>query len=397
MKFESPAAVMRYALDLAKRGVGFVEPNPAVGAVVVNDDLELLGEGWHRNFGGPHAEVHALAMAGEKARGATIHTTLEPCAHFGKTPPCADALIAAGITHVETAVIDPAPHVSGKGIERLKEAGLTVNVGLEQAAARELLAPFVSFQCAGKPWVHAKWAMTLDGKISSKTGHSQWISGEASRRRVHELRGRMDAIIVGMGTVLADDPRLTVRLPDDWTGPCRTPARVVVDSRLSLSPHSQLVQTARQTPTIVATVSPESIGLGERESDWEARRTRLEASGCQVWALECGPNDTGLSHHPCLDSLLRKMAAEGWSHVLVEGGARLLGSFFDQDLIDEVHTYVAPKIVGGAAASSPVAGKGKVTISDLDEFPTGRFVASDRDIYFHGIRQSAIDRLPWLP
>ncbi|WP_083233737.1 bifunctional diaminohydroxyphosphoribosylaminopyrimidine deaminase/5-amino-6-(5-phosphoribosylamino)uracil reductase RibD [Planctopirus hydrillae] len=396
MRFATPDAVMEYALNLARRGVGFVEPNPAVGAVVVDEHLQLLGEGWHEKFGGPHAEVHALAKAGEKARGATIYTTLEPCSHFGKTPPCADALIAAGIRHVETAVIDPAAHVSGQGIHKLRQAGITVNVGRCADKARELLAPFVAFQCANRPWVHAKWAMTLDGKISTKTGHSHWISSEASRRTVHELRGRVDAIVVGIGTVLVDDPQLNVRLPDDWKGPRRTPARIVLDSRLSISTHSQLVQTARKIPTIVATIGPEHLQMAEREADWQQRRQVLEAAGCQVWSLPCGSTDIGLAHHPCLIHLLEKIRAAGMAHLLVEGGARILGSFCDLDLIDEVHAYIAPKLVGGSAASSPIAGKGRMTIFEGEEFASGAFTTIDKDAYFHGVRRVAIDRLPWM-
>src|SRR5207253_7885382 len=215
----------RRALELAERGRGYVEPNPLVGAVVVHDG-RIIGEGWHQRYGEAHAEVNALTAAGDAARGATLYVTLEPCCHHGKTPPCTDAVLRAGVQRVVAAMLDPFPQVSGKGADLLRAAGVTVDVGLCEAEARRLNAPYLKLLATGLPYVTAKWAMTLDGKIATRTGDSKWISNEASRRRVHELRGRMDAIIVGIGTALADDPLLTARP----TGP-RTPARIVLDSR----------------------------------------------------------------------------------------------------------------------------------------------------------------------
>ena len=239
---------MRRALELAERGRGYVEPNPLVGAVIVRDD-QVVAEGWHQRFGEAHAEIDALAMAADKARGATLYVTLEPCCHHGKTPPCTDALIRAGIKHVVAAMLDPFAQVAGKGVELLRAAGITVETGLCEQEARSLNAPYLKLLATGKPYVHAKWAMSLDGKIATRSGDSRWISNEASRKRVHELRGRMDAIIVGIGTVLADDPLLTARPP----GP-RTACRVILDScgRLPLS--SKLAQSARLVPTLVVTV-----------------------------------------------------------------------------------------------------------------------------------------------
>ena len=198
MRFDSPAAVMQHALALARRGLGRVEPNPAVGAVLVNDRLECLGEGWHERFGGPHAEVQALNQAGSAAQGATLFVTLEPCCHFGKTPPCSQAVIAAGVRRVIAATTDPNPEVSGRGIEELSAAGIAVETGLLQREADALIAPFRKLTTAGRPWIIVKWAMTLDGKLAAKSGDSRWISNETSRRTVHELRGRMDAIVVGV-------------------------------------------------------------------------------------------------------------------------------------------------------------------------------------------------------
>src|SRR5215217_9762955 len=202
---------MRHALALAEKGRGFVEPNPMVGAVLLDSAGQLAGEGWHQKFGGPHAEVFALAEAGDRARGGTLVVTLEPCCHHGKTPPCTDAVLKAGIARVVAAMADPFPKVAGGGLAILRGAGVDVSVGLCEVEAVALNAPYLKLLRTGRPWVHAKWAMTLDGKIATRTGDSKWISGEESRRRVHELRGRMDAIVVGRGTVVADDPLLTAR------------------------------------------------------------------------------------------------------------------------------------------------------------------------------------------
>src|SRR3954466_722160 len=222
---------MERALALAERGRGAVEPNPLVGAVVVRDGT-CVGEGWHQRYGGPHAEVHALAAAAEAARGATLYVTLEPCCHFGKTPPCTDAVLAAGVRRVVASMADPFPRVAGGGLDRLRAAGLEVEVGLLEDEARRLNAPYLKRLTTGLPYVTAKWAMTLDGKTAVASGDSRWISGPRSRALVHELRGRMDAILVGIGTALADDPLLTARPP----GP-RVACRVVLDgaARLDLA------------------------------------------------------------------------------------------------------------------------------------------------------------------
>src|SRR5438876_5484673 len=228
---------MRRALELAARGRGAVEPNPLVGAVVLDAAGQLVGEGWHRKFGAAHAEVNAFAEAGDQARGGTLVVTLEPCCHHGKTPPCTEAVLRAGIRRVVAAMPDPFPQVAGRGADLLRTAGVHVEFGVGKAEARRLNAPYLKLLATGRPYVHAKWAMTLDGKIATRSGNSKWISGEASRRRVHELRGRMDAIVVGIGTALADDPLLTARPP----GP-QTPLRVVLDSRGRTPLTSKLAQ-----------------------------------------------------------------------------------------------------------------------------------------------------------
>lgn len=345
MHFDTDQDVMRHALELAARGVGLVEPNPPVGAVIVDADRRLLGAGWHQRFGGPHAEVHAIEAAGELARGATLFVTLEPCCHFGKTPPCSRAVIAAGLKRVVVAMSDPAAHVNGGGIQELLAAGVTVEVGLLEAEARRLTAPFVQLMTLGRPWVHAKWAMTLDGKLATRTGHSQWISSPESREAVHRLRGRMDAILVGIGTAVADDPLLTARP----AGP-RIATRIVLDPQARLPLTSQLVTTARQVPVVViATVDapPQQVAA-------------LERHGVEVWRF---PGDDQRRIAP--DSWLAEMGRRRWTHVLIEGGGGLLGSLNDADRLDELHVLVAPKLVGGATAITPVAGLGLAKIPSL--------------------------------
>ena len=327
---------MRQALALAERGRGWVEPNPLVGAVVVREG-QLVGAGWHQRYGEAHAEVHALAAAGEAARGATLYVTLEPCCHHGKTPPCTDAVGRAGVRRVVAALLDPFPEVAGKGVEQLRAAGIDVAVGVGAAAARRLNAPYLKLVETGQPYVHAKWAMTLDGKIATRSGDSKWISSEASRRRVHELRGRMDAIIVGIGTVLADDPLLTARPP----GP-RTPVRIILDSTARLPASSQLVRTAGEAPVRV-------VATGELPA---GRAAELKALGCEVLSLP------PLDQRPAVQALLSELGRRRMTNVLVEGGAAVLGSFFDARAVDEVHVFIAPRLIGGAEARTPIAGRG---------------------------------------
>lgn len=333
---------MRRALELAAQGRGRVEPNPMVGCVLARG-AEVIAEGWHRMFGGPHAEIDALAVAGDRAAGATAYITLEPCCHFGKTPPCTEALITAGVRRVVAAMRDPFPAVSGRGAEQLVAAGIEVNFGVLEADARSLNAPYLKLVETGLPWVIAKWAMTLDGKIATRTGDSRWISGDVSRAWVHELRGRVDAIIVGSGTALRDDPLLTARPP----GP-RTAARIVLDSQASLPPESQLVRTARDCPVIVAAASSAPAEKCER----------LAKTGCEVLSLAAA------THAERLTKLLAELGRRRMTNVLVEGGGRLLGQFFDVGQIDEVHVFIAPRLIGGANAPSPIGGLGAAAIAE---------------------------------
>jgi diaminohydroxyphosphoribosylaminopyrimidine deaminase/5-amino-6-(5-phosphoribosylamino)uracil reductase len=354
---------MARALELAERGRGRVEPNPLVGAVVVRDG-RAVGEGWHQRYGEPHAEAHALAAAGEAARGATLYVTLEPCCHHGKTPPCTDAILRAGIGRVVAALADPFPAVAGKGAEQLRAAGVEVEFGPGAAAARRQNAPYLKLLASGRPYVHAKWAMTLDGKIATRTGDSKWVSNEASRRRVHELRGRMDAVLVGVGTALADDPRLTARPP----GP-RTAARVVLDSHGRLPTTSQLVRTAREVPTVVATATAPP-----------APAAQLHAAGCEVLTVPAADG------RPDVGALLTELGRRRMTNVLVEGGAAVLGSFLDAGAIDEVHVFIAPRLAGGAGALTPVGGRGVEKIAQALELTECHAERIDGDVYVHGWR-----------
>jgi diaminohydroxyphosphoribosylaminopyrimidine deaminase / 5-amino-6-(5-phosphoribosylamino)uracil reductase len=359
---ETDCRWMKRALELAERGRGHVEPNPLVGAVIVRDG-QLFGEGWHQKYGLAHAEVKALAAAGTNVQGATLYVTLEPCCHHGKTPPCTDAVLAAGITRVVAAMPDPFPLVAGKGADLLRSAGVAVEVGVCEPEARRLNAPYLTLLQKGRPYIHAKWAMTLDGKIATRCRDSKWISGEASRRVVHDIRGRMDAILVGIGTVLADDPRLTARPAHP-----RNPARIVLDSKGRIPLESQLVATAGQVPTFVFTTTAMP----------EAKRQALTARSCGVEVV---------GGSPCPDpaEVLQRLGQWRFTNVLVEGGAGILGSFLDAGLIDEVHVFIAPILAGGESALSPIGGSGVEKIAGalrLTEVEVGDF---DGDLYLHGV------------
>ena len=363
LRFENDEAVMQYALTLAARGAGRVEPNPPVGAVVVDAQRNLIAEGWHQEFGGTHAEVNAIATA-SRTVGHELFVTLEPCSHHGKTPPCADAVIAAGFSRVVIGCQDPAGHVDGAGIEKLRHAGIDVQVGVCRNDAESLIAPFRMLMLSGRPWVHAKWAMTLDGKICARTGHSQWISGTESRATVHKLRGQMDAIITGAGTVRADDPTLTAR-----PAGVRTAVRVVVDSTgQSVLPESNLIQTIGKAPLLILTAT------GKTDSDHvESLRDR----GAEI--LE-GPED----RLEAVRFLTTELGDRRMTNVLLEAGTGLVGSFADAALLDEVHAFIAPKIVGGLGAASPLAGQGLSEIPPESQFTLVDWRQSGEDMYFRG-------------
>ena len=336
---------MRRALELASRGAGWVNPNPMVGAVIVRDG-RIIGEGWHERFGQLHAERNALADCrerGENPAGATAYVTLEPCCHYGKTPPCTEALIEACVARVVIGSSDPNPLVAGKGCEQLREHGIEVEGPLCEAEALELNAPFFHFITTGRPLVVLKYAMTMDGKIATFTGESKWITGEEARANVHRDRGRYAAIMVGRGTVEADDPMLTCRVDGG-----HDPLRIVCDSRLSISFDSQIVQTAREVPTVIATCC-----------DDRAAAAPYEEAGCEVLVL---PNASAATEDGAwrvdLNALVAALGERKIDSLYIEGGATLAASSLAAGIVDRVHAYVAPKLFGGTAAPGPIGGIG---------------------------------------
>ena len=325
---------MAAAIECAGKGRGTVEPNPMVGAVIVRDGVEIA-RGHHGRFGGPHAEIEALraaTQAGADVHGATMYVSLEPCCHRNKkTPPCTDAIIAAGIARVVVATKDPDANVAGRGLQALRDAGIAVECGLMESRANHLLRAYIKLRTRHRPWVICKWAQTADGCLALPAGQGQWISSDASRRRVHELRAGCDGICVGIRTVLADDPLLTNR-----SGTGRQPTRLVLDSDLRTPPDSRLVGTAGQWPVIVACACD---AIERRPAAAEA----LEANGVEV--LGCPGGQRGVD----LPAVLDELGGRAWTYLLVEGGPRLLDSFISAGLADELWVFVAPRRVGGAA------------------------------------------------
>ena len=343
---EQDCAFMRRAIGLARKGAGWTNPNPLVGAVIVKDG-RIIGEGWHERYGEAHAERNALADCARRAcdpAGATMYVTLEPCCHTGKQPPCADAVVQASIARVVVGSRDPNPLVAGKGNARLREAGLLVDEDVLRGECDELNPIFFHYITTKLPFVVAKWAMTLDGKIATRTGDSRWVSNERSRADVHELRHRLAAIMVGKGTVARDDPSLTARRGV----PSNQPVRVVVDSRLSISPESQLVRTAHEVPVLVGTaLSPDC-----------ERAIQLRELGVEVLSV---PDEAGRVD---LRALMAALGERGIDSVLVEGGGGLHEAMFRAGLVNQVIVYLAPKVVGGVDAKSPLEGQGVALMAE---------------------------------
>ena len=374
---------MRRALTLAARARGATGTNPMVGCVITDRRGRVVGEGYHEQYGGPHAEVNALSEAGDAARGGTVYVTLEPCSHFGKTPPCADAVVAAGPARVVVAMQDPFPEVSGRGLDRLRDAGITVEVGLLQRQARLLNAAFLKRVATGQPFVTVKYAMTLDGRVATRTGHSKWISGPAARRIVHKLRGEHDVILAGIGTVLADDPLLTPRPP----GPAAC-ARYIIDPYLQTPPDSQLLRTATEADPVTLLC----------RDDVPTRPLRDAAP--HLRAIPIAVQDGSLPIPAILDAL----TADGIGSVFVEGGSRVVGRFFDTpqpgcpatsepatSTIDAAHVFIAPKFAGGESALGPIGGHGRPRIPETTDFTTHAVRTIEGDIYVRGLLQK-----PWL-
>lgn len=326
---------MRMALDLAKRGMGFTAPNPMVGAVIVKDGA-VIGRGWHERYGEAHAERNALAHCTRDPRGAVMYVTLEPCCHHGRQPPCTNAILDAGIRRVVVGSGDPNPLVAGKGIQILRKRGVEVIEGVLQEECDRLNEVFFHYITTKRPFVVMKYAMTLDGKIAAYTGASKWITGEAAREHVHTQRHRYTAIMVGLGTVLADNPLLTCRIPGG-----KDPIRIVCDTRLSTPLTARVVTTARETPTILATCC--------RDPE---RHRAYEEAGCQV--LVADQRDG----HIDLARLMEQLGSQGIDSILLEGGGTLHWAALESGIVQKVQAYIAPKLLGGETAKTPIEGRG---------------------------------------
>src|SRR5439155_16817665 len=338
------------AIDLAQRGAGAVRPNPVVGAVIARGE-EVLGEGWHEQYGAAHAEVNAIAACeGADLSGATLYVSLEPCCHEGRTPPCTDAIIAAGLRRVVVGSDDPSEKAAGRGLGILRDEGVEVIIAEGELPARARLQnqAFRKHARVGRPWVLFKSAMTLDGKVATRSGDSKWISGEDSRALAHHWRASADAVVVGTGTALADDPQLTARPPGALPEPARQPRRVVFDTLARLPPSSQLVAAATEVPLTVV------VSRAAAHADTDA----LEVAGAQVLVA------TGENEPARVRSALDQLGAQGVASALLEGGPRLAGAFLDAGEIDEIRLFLAPLLLGGSAARDPLEGTGVEHISE---------------------------------
>jgi diaminohydroxyphosphoribosylaminopyrimidine deaminase/5-amino-6-(5-phosphoribosylamino)uracil reductase len=341
------------ALELAALGRGRVEPNPMVGCVIVRND-KIVGEGHHEYFGGLHAEENAIRKTGA-CKGTRMYVTLEPCSHQGKRPPCTQAIIAAGISEVHISTLDPFLMVSGRGVKQLEEAGIKCVVGVNANAAKQLNAPYFKRILRGVPFVTLKWAMTLDGKIATWTGDSKWISNEKSREQVHLLRNQVDAIMVGIGTVAADDPLLTCRMEGG-----RNPRRCIIDALAQLPLDGRIAKTAKEVPTFLV------VG----KSAPPDRLQKLQDTGVTLLKMQLKEGRIDL------EGLLRYLAQKEFTNILVEGGGEVAASLFRQKLVDRVQVFIAPKIIGGREAVSPVGGEGIEKMAEallLDNLKVQRF------------------------
>lgn len=345
----SDEGFMSRALELAELGAGWVDPNPMVGCIIVDADGDVIGEGWHRRFGGLHAEREALAdcaARGSSSKGATVYVTLEPCCHWGKTPPCTEALIEAGVARVVVGCLDANPLVASAGAKALEDAGIEVEVGVLESECKALNRAFFHFIETGRPYVVAKYAVSLDGRIAAHTGKSKWITGAAAREHVHASRSKFAAVMAGIGTVLADDPMLNCRLEVGY--PVHQPMRVVCDAHLRTPLDSKLVRTAKEFPVAIA--------VGEEVPE-DAAKPYLDA-GCSLIRI---PSDDGRLD---LDALMTELGKLGVDSVYAEGGPTLLGSLLDSKLIDYVQAYIAPKLIGGEGARCAIGGLGAESPQD---------------------------------
>ena len=341
---------MKMCLDLAARGEGYTSPNPMVGAVVVREG-KIVGKGYHQTAGEPHAEVHAINDAGPSAKNATLYVNLEPCNHAGRTPPCTEKIIEAGIRQVVVGMHDPNPGVKGGGIDFLEQNGVSVIMGVCEKEAKRLNEVFVKYIQTARPFVIVKCASTLDGRIATRTGDSKWITGPESRQFVHRLRHAADAIMVGIETVKTDDPSLTTRLPENRG---RDPIRIILDTRFSIDETAKLLHLESDSATIVVIgdqMVDQTVDLGV-DSDFAEKKSRLEKRGVRIVS---SPVKNGLIS---LDSLVTQLGGLGVTSILIEGGSRVIASAFRDDIVDKVHFFYAPKILGGDDGKPICSGAG---------------------------------------
>lgn len=355
---------MRRAIELAQKGEGYTKPNPLVGAVIVKDN-KIIGEGYHQLYGGPHAEVNAFRNALEDVKGGKMYVTLEPCSHYGKTPPCALAIVENGIEEVVIGMKDPNPLVAGRGISILEEAGIKVTCGVLEEEVRELNEIFIKYITTKLPFVIMKTAMTLDGKIAAYTGDSKWITNELSRQYVHKIRNKVSAIMVGIGTVLADDPMLTTRLEDKEGA---DPIRVIVDSSGRIPLEAKVLNIDSEAKTIIAVTEKAS----------KEKIKMIEDKGAEVLIIPEKNNKVDLKY------LMKKLGERDIDSILLEGGSTLNYSVLDEGIVDKVISFIAPKIIGGEKAKTPVGGEGREYMRDAIALKNIKVSTFGEDVVIEG-------------
>ncbi|MDA8234480.1 MAG: bifunctional diaminohydroxyphosphoribosylaminopyrimidine deaminase/5-amino-6-(5-phosphoribosylamino)uracil reductase RibD [Clostridia bacterium] len=358
---------MAIALELAARARGRTSPNPLVGAVVVKDG-RIVGQGYHEKAGTPHAEVHALREAGEQAMGATIYVTLEPCSHYGRTPPCSEAVINAGVARCVAAMVDPNPLVAGRGLDQIRQAGIEVSSGVLEEEAHRLNEVFIKYITTKEPFVVMKSAMTLDGKIATHTGHSRWVTGPEARERVHRLRDEYDAIMVGVGTILADDPALTTRLTERG----RDPVRIILDSQARTPLTAKILNQHSQAATIIAVTQQAP----------QQRVAALEQAGAKVLTV---PDMDGRVD---IKRLMSIVGQEGITGILLEGGGQVNGAALAAGIVDKVIWFIAPKLIGGQTAPTPIGGPGATTMDEALNLTRVKLEQLGPDIMIEGYIQT---------
>lgn len=376
MDAEQDQRLMRHALRLAARGVGHTSPNPVVGCLIVQTQRaghaplpHIVGKGFHQRAGEPHAEVLALRQATQHARGATVYVTLEPCSHHGRTPPCADALIQADVARVVVAMQDPNPRVAGQGLEKLRQAGIEITVGLCAEEAATLNQPFITWITQGRPMITLKMAASLDGKTATRTGESQWITGPLARQYVHRMRSRHDAVMVGVDTVLADNPRLNCRLSSQGRVPFRDPIRLVVDSQLRTPLHAAILTASTTAPLWIATT----------ERAPHARRQAMEKAGVPLMFCQ-----TTASGRVNLDDMMRQMGKKGVLSILSEAGGTLSAALVDAKLADRLALFLAPKLIGGQMAAGLLQGEGIDRLTNARQLTKLRIITVGDDLLLEG-------------